>query len=130
MAKHWRCSRHGARAIRAGSGLGHESWSFRLLQETFVPDFNLGPGIATALSLDRTMLAARDRVLDPAQATTRSLPGLLPRLRAAGVRSLLSIEPLEDPALESWAVVSPPDLDLYRALPQEWFPRPSSADLL
>jgi hypothetical protein len=102
---------YAARSLRAGRGESHESWSFRLLQETFVPDFNLGPRIATALSLDRTMLAARDRVLDPAQATTRSLPGLLPRLRAAGVRSLLALEPLEDPALDSWAVVAPPDLD-------------------
>lgn len=99
---------------RAGRGGNHEVWSFRVLQSVFTPDFNLGPRVATALSLDRTMLVPVDRVLDTSQASPAALPGLIDRMRSAGVRSLLSVDPLEHTAIAPLTVVTPPDLEPLR----------------
>ena len=81
-----------------------------MLRETFTPEFNVGPRISTALSLDRTMLVPVDRVLDPTEARPAELPRLLTRLRRAGVRFLLSLEPIEHPDLEGTSFGSAPEL--------------------
>lgn len=87
-------------AARAARGRNHERWSFAVLQETLTPDFNLGPRVSTALSVDRTMLVPEDRVVQPAEASPAQLPLLIPRLRAAAVSHVLSAEPLDLPDLE------------------------------
>jgi hypothetical protein len=85
-----------ARALRLR---GHEVWSFVVLRESFVPDFNLAPRVPTAMSLDRTMLVPLDRILRPEGARVAGLAGLLERLRAGAVSHVLSLEPLFLPDL-------------------------------
>jgi hypothetical protein len=113
---------YAARAARTD----HEAWSFAVLQETLVPNFNLELGVPTALSLDQTMLVPEALVLPPEDASPRALPRVLPRLRAAAVSHVVSVEPLDQPELEPLAVfasarVAPLRLHLYRL--RETLPR-------
>jgi hypothetical protein len=85
----------------------HEAWSFALLLETLTPAFNVPLGVPTALSPDLTMLVPADRVLSPAEASCRDLDSVLPRLREASVRFVLSVDPLDHPDLEPDAVLRP-----------------------
>lgn len=106
-------------AARAARGSNHEVWTFAVMQETFIPEFNLRLGVPTAYSLDRTMLVPEERVLDPAEAGAAALPGLIARLRAAAVSHVMAIGPLDDPALEPVRVstperVAPLGVHLYR----------------
>jgi hypothetical protein len=82
-------------AARASLGAEQESWSFALLRETLTPFYNLEPGVATALSLDLTMLTPRTRVASPDEASCRDLSSFLPRLREAGVRDVSSLDVIE-----------------------------------
>jgi Bacterial membrane protein YfhO len=107
-----------ARAELAGR---HELWSFALLEDTFAPDTNLASAVPTALTPDRTMLVPLDRVLAPEQASPQAFAGIVGRLQAAGVTHVLSLEPIEHPALCDHEVVAVPrlaplDLHLYRLL--------------
>lgn len=87
------------RAARAARGSDHERWSFAALLETLTPFANLRLGVATALSPDLTMLVSEQRVLSPEDASCRDLDRILPRLREAGVRRVLSVSRLEHPDL-------------------------------
>lgn len=96
------CSLEESPAYRAGREArraNHELWSFASLQETLTPFSNLRVGVPTALSPDVTMLVPEERVLSPEEASCRDLDGILPRLRAAGVRRVLSASPLDHPDL-------------------------------
>jgi hypothetical protein len=90
---------------RARRGLRHELWSFGILQDTFTPDTNLGSAVPTALSPDRTMLVPVERVLAPEEASPRAFPAVVRRLREAGVSHVVSLQPLEDPALSHGEVL-------------------------
>jgi hypothetical protein len=96
-----------ARDARGGN---HETWTFRVLQATFTPEFNVAARVRTALSLDRTMLVPIERVLSPTEAGVGRFPALVDRLRRAGVRHVLSLEPLHDPSLEEVGRVSPAEI--------------------
>lgn len=93
-----------ARRARVGR---HEAFSLALGIETFTPDSNVRAGVRTALSIDRTMLAPRDRVLEPEQVACRDAAALIPRLRSSGVTRVFSVEPLSSPELSLLRVVSP-----------------------
>jgi len=93
------------RAAREARRLDHELWSFASLQETLTPFTNLRLGVATALGPDLTMLVPQERVLSPEEASCRDLGVILPRLREAGVRRVVST-----------SVLSHPDLVLERTL--------------
>ena len=82
-------------AGRAARGRDHEVWSFAVLLETLSPAFNVPLRVPTALSPDLTMLVSTERVLSPEESSCAALPQLLPRLRAAGVITVLSLDPLE-----------------------------------
>jgi hypothetical protein len=94
-------------AARGGFGSRHEAWSFALLRETLTPYYNLGAGVSTALSLDLTMLTPRARVASPEEAACGDMGALAPRLRAAGVTHVLSLDPLEGDDLAPEAVLQP-----------------------
>jgi hypothetical protein len=83
-----------ARALR---GQNHELWSFALLADTFAPDLNLRTRVATALTTDRTMLVPAERVTAPQRAGPDAAGGLLPRLQAAAVSHVVSLDPLGPP---------------------------------
>jgi hypothetical protein len=85
----------------------HEAWSFALLLETLTPAFNVPLRVPTAMSPDLTMLVPADRVLSPAEASCRDLEAILPRLREAAVRWVLSVEPLSHPELEPDGLMAP-----------------------
>jgi hypothetical protein len=85
-----------ARLARAAS---HEAWSFALLLETLTPGFNVPLEVPTAMSPDLTMLVPTDRVLSPEEASCRDLDAIVPRLREAGVTTVLSLDSLEHEAL-------------------------------
>ena len=79
---------------RVARGEDHEVWSFHLLRETLSPACNVPFGVETALSPDLTMLVPLERVLPDADAACQRLDALVPRLRAAGVATVLSLDPL------------------------------------
>jgi len=85
----------------------HEAWSFALLLETLTPAFNVPLGVPTALSPDLTMLVPADQVFSPTEAACRDLDAILPRLREAAVRFVLSVDPLAHPELEPDGVLAP-----------------------
>ena len=94
-------------AARLDRRTEHEAWSFALLLETLTPAFNVPLGVPTAFSPDLTMLVPQDRVPSPAEASCRDLDSVLPRLRAAAVRFVLSVDPLAHPELEPDGVLAP-----------------------
>jgi hypothetical protein len=106
-------------AARATRGVEHESLTFAAMQETFTPDFNVPWELRSALSIDRTMLVPESRVTTPDQATCTDIASLLPRLRAAGVTHVVSLDPLADaglleaPALEP-SRIAPLRVHVYR----------------
>jgi hypothetical protein len=87
------------RAAREARRFDHELWSFASLQETLTPFSNMRFGIAAALSPDLTMLVPQARVLSPEEASCRDLDRILPRLREAGVRHVVSTTILNHPDL-------------------------------
>ena len=94
-------------AARLARRTQHEAWSFALLLETLTPSFNVPLGVPTALSPDLTMLVAGDRVFSPTEASCRDLDAILPRLRGAAVRFVLSVDPLAHSDLELDGVLAP-----------------------
>ncbi|HSD29295.1 MAG TPA: hypothetical protein VLL75_18475, partial [Vicinamibacteria bacterium] len=93
-------------AARAARGAFHEAWSFSLLLETLTPAFNVPLGVPTALSPDLTMLVPGDRVFSPSEASCRDLDSVVPRLREAGVDTVLAITALAHPDLEADGVLA------------------------
>ncbi len=91
----------------AARGQDHEVWSFAVLLETLTPFFNVPLRVPTALSPDTTMLVPTERILPPEEGSCAPLAPLLPRLREAGVSTLVSLDPLEDPALRPLFVLAP-----------------------
>ncbi len=94
-------------AGRVARGHDHELWTFALLQETLSPACNVPLGVETALSPDLTMLVPVERLLPDAETACRQLDALVPRLRAAGVTTVLSLDPLDHEALEPEFVLRP-----------------------
>jgi hypothetical protein len=89
---------HVARQVH---GADHESWTFAVALETLTPAFNVSLGVPTAMSPDLTMLVPAERVLSPLEGGCQDLGVLLPRLRRAGVGTVVSVDPLLHPELES-----------------------------
>jgi len=92
---------------RRAKGAAHETWTFAVALETLTPAFNVPLRVPTALSPDLTMLVPEDRVASPGEATCRDLEALVPRLRRAGVDTVLSADPLMNPALEARGELRP-----------------------
>jgi hypothetical protein len=92
---------------RRAKGTAHEAWTFAVARETLTPAFNVPLRVAAAMSPDLTMLVPEDRVLSPADAGCRDLGLILPRLRRAGVRTVLSTDPLTHPDLRPRRVMRP-----------------------
>jgi hypothetical protein len=85
----------------------HEIWTFATLRDTLTPNFNLRLLVPTAYSPDLTMSVPVDRALSPQTEGCFFLPGIIDRLREAGVAHVLSLDPLEHPDLEPRAHVAP-----------------------
>jgi|CXWL01.1.fsa_nt_gi hypothetical protein len=92
---------------RHARGAYHEAFSMAALSEALSPSFNMLVGVRTALSIDRNGLAPANRVLSPELATCRDFSSIAPRLRAAGVNRVLSLDPLSGPGLRHLTSVSP-----------------------
>jgi hypothetical protein len=95
------------KAARRARGADHELWTFAAMLETLTPNFNVPLGVPTALSIDLTMLVPEERVLSPREASCADVDAILPRLRRAGVLTVLSVDPLDHPALEARDVIRP-----------------------
>jgi hypothetical protein len=87
--------------------LAHDAWSFAVSMETLTPNLNVGFGVKTALSIDLTMMVPEARVLAPEQAGPRAVPGLIPRLKSAGVTRVLCVDPIESSELRTLATLAP-----------------------
>jgi hypothetical protein len=87
------------RQARLAMGADREAWTFMVAQETLTPATNVPRRVPTALSIDLTMLVPEERVLLPAEPHCRDLAALVPRLRRAGVDTVLSLDPLDHPDL-------------------------------
>lgn len=92
---------------RLRRGIDHESLTFAAFLEMLTPDFNVPFGVRTALSIDRTMLVPEARITSPEESTCRDLAALVPRLRAAGVTHVLSLEALQDESLVPLSILEP-----------------------
>jgi hypothetical protein len=95
------------REARRTRGAAHEVWTFAVAMETLTPAFNVPLRVPTAMSPDLTMLVPEDRLLSPAETGCRDIDAILPRLRRAGVRTLLSTDPLTHPGLRLRRVLRP-----------------------
>jgi hypothetical protein len=93
-----------ARLARFGR---HEVWMPGVFMETLVPNFNMKVRLPSAYSQDVTGLVPLERVLPPAMNACASLDALAERFRAAGIAHVISLDPLEHPALTLRAVVAP-----------------------
>jgi hypothetical protein len=91
----------------AARGRDHEVWSFAVMLETLTPAFNVPLRVPSALSPDLTMLVPTERLLSPAEGACSALAPLLPRLREAGVTTVISLDPLEDAALQPVLTAAP-----------------------
>lgn len=97
-----------ARDLLERSGYSHEAWSFAVKKETLTPFFNMSLGVRSALSEDVTMLTPVGGTLSPHEASCAGLPGILPRLRAAGVSHILSADDLPaSPELVAPGTIAP-----------------------
>ena len=91
---------------RAAHPGDHEVWTFETYRETLTPDFNLAAHVPTALSEDLTSLV-------PVSATPGERAGcerfgeLAPRLRAAAVTHVVSLDALDDAELKERAHIAP-----------------------
>ncbi|MGE0456207.1 MAG: hypothetical protein AB7O37_22335 [Vicinamibacteria bacterium] len=92
---------------RLARGSAHEKLTFAALADTLTPDTNVAVGVRSGLGLDRTMLVPVERVSEPEQADCHDLAALLPRMRAAGVSHVVSLEPLVSGELALAAAVAP-----------------------
>jgi hypothetical protein len=95
------------REARRARGPSHEAWTFAVAMETLTPAFNVPLRVPTAMSPDLTMLVPEDRLLSPAETGCRDVDAILPRLRRAGVRTLVSTDPLTHPELRLRRVLRP-----------------------
>ena len=95
------------REARRAKGTAHETWTFAVALETLTPAFNVPLRVPAALSPDLTMLVPENRVASPTEATCRNLDALLPRLRRAGVNTILSADPLNHTELQARGVLRP-----------------------
>ncbi len=119
------CDVHGSaayRAFRRAHRGRHELATFALMRESLTPNYNVDARVPTALSLDLTMMVPGARVTSPREALCGDLDALLPRLRAAGVGHVASLDPLAHAELRG--VVRVPlrglaglALDVYRVEP-------------
>ncbi len=87
----------------------HEALSLSAWADTLTPHFNRPAHFRSALGEDLTSLVPLSRLL-PGGAGCGDLALLLPKLRAAGVSHVLSLDPLDAPALRPVAEVQPPRL--------------------
>jgi hypothetical protein len=78
---------------RRASPERHETLSLAVWADTLAPHFNRAAGVRSALTEDLTSLVPLSRLL-PADLGCASLARLRPRLRAAGVSHVLSLDPL------------------------------------
>jgi len=92
---------------RLRRGVDHESLTFAAYEEMLTPDFNVPFGVRSALSIDRTMLVPEARVASPEEARCADVGALVPRLRAAGVSHVLSLDRLEHAALRPLLTLEP-----------------------
>jgi hypothetical protein len=95
---------------------GPDAWTFAALAETFTPLHNMGAGVATALSRDRTMLVPVERTLPARQIGCEEPDAMLDGLRRAGVSHVLSVTPLASPALRLLAAEAPQNIAPLRVL--------------
>jgi hypothetical protein len=95
---------------RRDSPYRHEALSLSAWADTLTPHFNRPVHFRSALGEDLTSLVPLSRLL-PRDVGCAHLERLLPRLRAAGVSHVLSLDPLDAPGLRPVAEVRPPRLD-------------------
>jgi len=84
---------------RRAIGSRHELWTFAVALETLTPALNVPLRVPTAMSPDLTMLVPETRVLPAGDRACHDLDALVPRLRAAAVDTVLSLDPLDHPEL-------------------------------
>jgi hypothetical protein len=93
------------RALRRAD---HELWTFALMLETFEPHLNMLHGVPTALSEDHTSLVPLRALPADAEGGCSRFEAIAPRVRAAGVSHVISLDPIAAPSLRLERVVAPP----------------------
>jgi hypothetical protein len=88
-----------------------DPWSYGVLLEMLYPDTNVPAGVPTAYGVDHTRFYSRSRVFTRGEADCHPFLAIADRLRRAGVARVLSLDPLDDPALTLEAEMRPPSLD-------------------
>jgi hypothetical protein len=96
-----------ARSLR---GDRHERWTFAVMAETHQPHLNMLHGVPTALGEDQTSLVPLRALPASPQVDCSLFETIAPRVRAAAVTHLISLDPLDSPFLQFERVVAPPRL--------------------
>jgi hypothetical protein len=96
-------------AARRDNPFRHEALSLAAWADTLTPHFNRPAHVRSALSEDLTSLVPLGRLLPPGGGCG-DVTALLPRLRAAGVSHVLSLDPLDHPGLRALARIQPAGL--------------------
>ncbi len=91
---------------RARRGKRHAVWSMWTLMDTLTPALNVPRAVPTAYSADLTMLVPQARVLGEGE-DCGAISAIAPRLRAAAVTHVLSLDALTDPTLAPRALLAP-----------------------
>jgi hypothetical protein len=94
-------------AGRAVHARDHEVWTFETYRETLTPNFNLAAHVPTALSQDLTSLVPVSAAPGE-RAGCEGFGDLAPRLRAAAVGHVVSLDVLDSPELRERALLAPP----------------------
>ena len=92
---------------RMARGENNEAFSLAAMRETLTPSINVPFGLKTAMSPDSSSLAPPSRSLGLELTSCAQLGLVLPKLRAAGVTRLISVEPLVDPGLRLLETAAP-----------------------
>jgi hypothetical protein len=88
-----------------------DPWSYGVLVETLYPNTNVPAAVPTAYGVDHTRFYSPSRVFTRGEADCHPFPAIRDRLRRAGVARVLSLDPLDDPALALQGEIRPPALD-------------------
>jgi hypothetical protein len=103
------------RRFLAGAGAGRSLWSFFLSRQVLAPLANVIDGVEIAEGKDLTGFVMRQTALEPADLDPERVDALLPRLRAAAVTRVVSLDPLPHAGLRELARVpaGPPGMDIH-----------------
>jgi hypothetical protein len=82
------------------AGRPTDPWAYNVFIQTLTPFTNVPLAVRSAYGYDPTGFISLSKVLDPGEATCLPFAPIADRLRRAGVRRVISLDPIEGPGLD------------------------------